>query len=441
MANPPQAPRGMRDFLPDRMILRHHVTGVFRGVFERYGFEPLDTPAVEYAETLEGKYGEEADKLIYKFEDRGGRRVGLRYDLTVPLARVVAQYPDLPKPFKRYQIAPVWRAERPQKGRYREFWQCDADTVGSTSMLADAEILAVVYTALRELGFPQFVMRLNNRKILKGVAAFAGVPEGEEASVLRSVDKLDKVGEVGVRTELLEKGFGEDVVGRLFELLAPEASGDVLARLRTQLVDNAEAQDGIGELEQVREYLGALGVPEAFCRIDLAMVRGLDYYTGPIFETVVEEPRIGSITGGGRYDHLIGIFSGRDIPAVGSTLGLERIVDVMEALGLFPAAKTLTRVLVTVFDTAAAPESLRLAAELRAAGVCAEVYLAEKGGFRKQLAYANAKGIPLVALLGPDEIARREVTLRNMADGSQESVARGEVVGRLRGEVVGRLRG
>ncbi|MDH7569606.1 MAG: ATP phosphoribosyltransferase regulatory subunit, partial [Armatimonadota bacterium] len=199
MANAPQVLRGMRDFLPGRMILRQRVIATFRSVFERFGFEPLDTPALEYAETLEGKYGEEADKLIYKFEDRGGRRVGLRYDLTVPLARVVALYPELPKPFKRYQIAPVWRAERPQKGRYREFWQCDVDTAGSDSMLADAEILAVLYTALRELGFERFVMRVNNRKILRGIATAAGVPDGEEANVLRSIDKLDKIAPEGVR--------------------------------------------------------------------------------------------------------------------------------------------------------------------------------------------------------------------------------------------------
>ncbi len=430
MANVPQVLRGMRDFLPDRMILRQHVVNVFRGVFERFGFEPLDTPAIEYAETLEGKYGEEADKLIYKFEDRGGRKVGLRYDLTVPLARVVALYPDLPKPFKRYQIAPVWRAERPQKGRYREFWQCDVDTVGSSSMLADAEILAVLYNALVELGFKQFTMRVNNRKVLKGIAATAGVPDGEEANVLRSVDKLDKVAEEGVRAELAEKGFATEVVDRLFRLITP-GEGDVLAGLRDALKDHPEALEGVKELEQVREFLGAQGVPEQFYRLDMAMVRGLDYYTGPIFETVVEEPRIGSITGGGRYDHLVGIFLGRDIPAVGSTLGLERIVDVMEALGLFPEAKTLTQVLVTVFDEASAPEAVRLATELRAAGVRTEVMLSEKGGFKKQLAYANAKGIPLVALLGPDEVARGEVTLRSMSDGSQQSVPRAEVAGRV----------
>ena len=430
MANVPQVLRGMRDFLPDRMILRQHVVNVFRGVFERFGFEPLDTPAIEYAETLEGKYGEEADKLIYKFEDRGGRKVGLRYDLTVPLARVVALDPDLPKPFKRYQIAPVWRAERPQKGRYREFWQCDVDTVGSSSMLADAEILAVLYNALVELGFKQFTMRVNNRKVLKGIAATAGVPDGEEANVLRSVDKLDKVAEEGVRAELAEKGFATEVVDRLFRLITP-GEGDVLAGLRDALKDHPEALEGVKELEQVREFLGAQGVPEQFYRLDMAMVRGLDYYTGPIFETVVEEPRIGSITGGGRYDHLVGIFLGRDIPAVGSTLGLERIVDVMEALGLFPEAKTLTQVLVTVFDEASAPEAVRLATELRAAGVRTEVMLSEKGGFKKQLAYANAKGIPLVALLGPDEVARGEVTLRSMSDGSQQSVPRAEVAGRV----------
>ncbi|MDH7571891.1 MAG: ATP phosphoribosyltransferase regulatory subunit, partial [Armatimonadota bacterium] len=235
----------------------------------------------------------------------------------------------------------------------------------------------------------------------------------------------------GVRAELREKGFADEVVDRLFHFIAPGDDGNPLARLRDALGTGGPAEEGIAELEQLRAYLDALGVDPAFYRIDLAMVRGLDYYTGPIFETVVEEPRIGSITGGGRYDKLVGIFAGRDIPAVGSTLGLERIVDVMEALGLAPEVKTLTQVLVTFFDASVAPEALRLATDLRGLGVRAEVYPDEKTGFRKQLAYANAKGIRTVALLGPDEIARGEVTLRNMRDGSQQSLPRAEALARL----------
>ena len=274
-------------------------------------------------------------------------------------------------------------------------------------------------------------MRINNRKLLKGLSTFAGVPEGEEANVLRSVDKLDKIGEVGVRTELLEKGFDEEVVARLFRLLVPEEdTSDLLARLRVELAESPDAQEGLAELEQLREHLADPGVRERCYRFDLSMVRGLDYYTGPIFETVVEEPRIGSITRGATT--IWGIQQARH-PRRRIHAWPGAIVDVMEALQLFPGMKTLTQVLVAAFDADTLPEALRLATELRRAGTCVEVPLMEKGGFKKFLSYANAKGIPTVVLLGPDEIARGEVTVRNMADGSQHSVPRGEAVARLSG--------
>ncbi|HEY3111640.1 MAG TPA: histidine--tRNA ligase [Chloroflexota bacterium] len=436
-AAPPRALQGMRDFLPERMILRHWVIGQLRSVFESFGFEPLDTPAVEYAETLMGKYGQEADKLIYRFEDRGGRAVGLRYDLTVPLARVVAMYPELPKPFKRYQMGPVWRAERPQKGRYREFWQCDVDTVGTGSVLADAELPLVVATALGRLGFRQYTIRINNRKVLSALAETLGVEGEATLALFRSLDKLDKIGVGGVKAELSERGLSEEVSGRLFDFVATTGSNDdVLRGLRAHLGAHPRAAEGIAELEQIAAALSASGVPETSYRFDLSMIRGLDYYTGPIFETVVEEPKIGSLSGGGRYDGLIGLLSGRDVPATGTTVGLERIIDVIDDLGMAPTSlrRTVTEVLVTVFGPDTLPASLGLARDLRGAGLRAELALTgDRLG--NQLKYASRRGIPFAAIVGPDEQAAGQVLVKNLGSGEQRSLARAAVAEELRREL------
>lgn len=430
----PQVLRGMRDILPSRMILRQHVVDVLRDVFERFGFEPQETPAIEYAETLEGKFGEEADKLIYRFEDRGGRRVGLRYDLTVPLARVVAMYGDLAKPYKRYQIAPVWRAEKPQKGRYREFYQCDVDVVGSSSMLADAEVIAVADFALQRLGFSRYRIKVNDRKVLAALGQYAGVPAEQAGGIYRAVDKLDKVGRSAVEEELSRSGVPEVAIARLFDLLQVQGAPDaVFAQLREKLAGVPIGLEGVGELEQIVTYLGELGVPPDRYQIDFSMVRGLEYYTGPIFEAVVEEPKIGSICGGGRYDRLVGMLGGPDLPAVGISVGLERIIDVLEELQLSKEAsrKTKTVALVTIFSPETRPESLKLATELRQAGVNAEVALgAEK--LPNQLRYASRKGIPYVVILGPDEVAEGRALIRDMTTGEQRAYWRAEVVPALR---------
>jgi histidyl-tRNA synthetase len=427
--SPPQTLKGMRDILPSQMVLRQYVIGLLREVFERYGFEPAETPALEYADTLLGKYGEDADRLVYTFDDRGGRRVGLRYDLTVPLARVAAQYGDLPKPFKRYQIAPVWRTERPQKGRYREFYQCDVDTVGVTSMIADAEVIAVATEVLTRLGFGRFTVEINSRKLLVALGTYAGVPAELAGSLYRSIDKLDKIGAKAVRDELMVAGVASDAIGRLFELIGirgkPEA---VLTEVRRILGDDERALAGAREVEEIVGYLADLGVPESAYEVDLAMVRGLDYYTGPIFEVKVEEPKIGSLCGGGRYDGLIGTFTGQSLPAVGISVGLERIILVLEELGLAPASlgKTKTAILVSIFGPETRSESLRLVTELRRAGVNAEVALgAEK--LANQLRYASRKGIPLVAILGSDEVAAGEVLVRDMVSGEQRRYPRAEL--------------
>lgn len=429
----PQVLKGMRDFLPQRMILRHHVIDQVRSVFERFGFEPLQTPAVEYAETLKGKYGDEADKLIYDFEDRGGREVGLRYDLTVPLARVVSMYPDLVKPFKRYQIAPVWRAERPQKGRYREFYQCDVDVIGCASMLADAEVLTVAYNALRQLGFSRFRVLLNNRKILQAVANQAQVPEDLSLATWRIVDKWDKIGSQGVRGELEKAGLSPDTIERLFHLL--DLSGDPRTILRTlgeRLTGEPAGMSGIAELNEVLTYLTLNGVPEEFFRVDLHMVRGLDYYTGPIYEVVVDEPKIGSITSGGRYDNLVGLLGATPYPAVGISLGLERLIDVIDELGMAPnLGTTVSEVLVTVFDADLLPRSLEVAASLREAGLNTEVYLgSDKLG--AQLKYASRKGIPRVVILGPDEVSGDAAVLRDMVTGQQRRLPLTDLVDAVR---------
>ena len=453
----PRILRGTRDFLPRTMLLRQHVTGVIRTAFERFGFEPLETPAIELAETLEGKYGPEGDQLVYRFRDRGSRRVGLRYDLTVPLCRVVAMYPALPKPFKRYQMQPVWRADKPRKGRYREFWQCDADIVGSASMLADAEIISLIATVLPALGLREFTVRLNNRKLLTGLAQYAGVPDADAPDIFRAIDKLDKIGRDGVMQELLTREVGgsrfattdedsetpgrgprepflsEETATRLLDLVALRGPADeILADLRGTLGEIPLAATGIAELEEVIGHLDALDVPAHAYQVDLSLARGLAYYTGPIFETevgqLVNGRPIGSVTGGGRYDELLGMFTSRGQPATGTTLGIERLIDVLEELGGAEggATRTITDVLVTVFDRDHLKDSLALAASLRRAGINTELPL-ETRRLGAQLRQANQRGIPWAVFLGPDEVAAGQATIRDMRSGDQTTLPQTEI--------------
>ena len=428
-------PRGMRDILPEQMIRRQYVIDVVRGVFEEFGFEPLSTPAVELADTLMGKYGPDAERLIYNATYGDGKdRLALRYDLSVPLCRVVGMYPDLPKPFKRYQIAPVWRAERPQKGRYREFYQCDADTVGSASMLADAEILNVIYEVLRRLGFKRFVININDRKILTGIGQFSGVPGELLGGLYRSIDKLEKIGLAGVREELRRNEIPDDVIEKMLDLLQIEGENEaVLASLRDRLGSYPVALEGIAELEEIIGSLKALDIPEEFYQVKFAMVRGLEYYTGPIYETTIEEPRMPSITGGGRYDELVGMFSQRNYPATGTSIGIERIIDAMEELNMFPpnVGKTVAQVLVTVFDKTLVNASLQMANTLRLGELKTEMYF-EQDPLGTQLRYAGKKGIPYVVILGPDEVAAGQVTVRDLVRKEQQTVSQAEVVGLIR---------
>ncbi len=432
----PRVPRGMRDILPEQMIRRQYVIDVIRGVFEEFGFEPLQTPALELSEVLTGKYGPDAEKLIYQAGHVGGKEdISLRYDLSVPLCRVVAMHPQLPKPFKRYQIDPVWRAERPQKGRYRQFFQCDADTVGTESMLADAENVNLIYQVLTRLGFKQFEININDRKLITGIGQFAGVPTEQLGGLYRSIDKLDKIGLSGVRAELAENQIPEPVIEKLLALLQIEGDAEtVLNALSEQLGDSEVANEGIAELEELSSYLTTFGVPEEFYRINVSMVRGLEYYTGPIYETVVEEPKIGSITGGGRYDELIGSFSRQSYPATGTSFGIERIIDVMEEFDMFPSTvgRTVTQVLVTVFDADLAQESLKLATLLRSSGIRTEVYC-RPTRISTQMKYADSKGIPYAVILGSDEVEAGTVAVRDLASREQQVIPRAELVEYIQG--------
>ncbi len=434
MATPfikPRVPRGMRDILPEQMIRRQYVIDIVRDVFEEFGFEPLQTPALELSEVLTGKYGPDAEKLIYQAGHVGGKEdISLRYDLSVPLCRVIAMYPQLPKPFKRYQIDPVWRAERPQKGRYRQFFQCDADTVGTDSMLADAENVNLIYQVLTRLGFKQFQININDRKLITGIGQSTGVPTEQLGGLYRSIDKLDKIGLDGVRSELVENQIPESVIENLLALLQIEGDpATVLNALAEQLGDSEVAREGIVELEELNSYLTTLGVPDEFYKVNVSMVRGLEYYTGPIYETVVEEPKIGSITGGGRYDELIGSFSKQGHPATGTSFGIERIIDVMEEFDMFPPAvgKTVTQVLVTVFDADLAQESLKVATLLRNSGIRTEVYC-RPTRISTQMKYADSKGIPYAVILGSDEVEAGTVAVRDLASRDQQVVPREKLI-------------
>ena len=433
-----QSARGTRDFLPRDMVRRNHVLGVIRNVFERFGFEPLETPAMERIETLLGKYGDEGDKLLFRIlkrgegSERGETDMGLRYDLTVPLARVVAtHHAVLPTPFKRYQIQPVWRADRPQRGRFREFYQCDVDVVGTESLVADAELVAIVQQALTALGFSGHRIRINDRRVLRGMIETMGVDPGREGEVLVALDKLDKIGCGGVCAELRDRGFGEDVADRVVALTDARADGacDGLDIIRRFAGGNEVGAAGVAALETVARHLDAFEVPPDAYTFDPCLARGLSYYTGPIFETVL--PGFpGSVSGGGRYDDLIGMFLGRRIPATGISLGVERLLAIMEERGMFGEARTRTELLVTVYDATLRADSIRVAARLRAAGLLADLY-PDDDKLKKQLKYADTKGIRFAVFHGPSERDKGTIGLKDLVSGEQTEMDLADVADKL----------
>jgi histidyl-tRNA synthetase len=422
--------RGMRDFLPEEVRRREYVIRVVTDVYRRYGFEPLETPALENIETLTGKYGEEGNKLIFKVlrrgehESSGETDLALRYDLTVPLARVVAEYRGkLPKFFKRFQVQPVWRADRPARGRFREFYQCDVDAIGSKSMVVETELCAAVSDVLLALGFGDFVLKVNHRRVLTGLLEAAGVPAALQGSALVAVDKLDKIGADGVGRELAERGVDPAAAERL---LATFQGGLTIDRARDLVAGIPDAVGGVADLEQILS-LSARTSAAPHVRFDPSLARGLSYYTGAIMEIAVPD-LAGSLGGGGRYDGLIGMFLGEDVPACGFSLGLERILVVMGERDMFPASvqQASADLMIALFDESTIPEALTLAGELRAQGVRVEVY-PEPDKLGKQMKYAAARSIPFAAILGGDEIARGEVTIKNLTTGVQASIPRAKV--------------
>lgn len=399
-----QTLKGFRDFLPEQARKRHYVINKLTSVFELFGFQPLETPALEYEELLMGKYGEEGDQLMYRFEDNGNRRVAMRYDQTVPLARVITQYGNqLPMPFKRYQIQNVWRAENTQKGRYREFLQCDIDTVGTYSALADAEIIVCAVTVLQELGFTNFTISINDRQNFKDIPT--------EAIII--IDKIKKIGKVKVEEELKAKGYNP----AMLDELAHTPPSDMLNEIFTT----------IGILDKTKN--------DTRYRFDPTLARGLNYYTGIIFEIEIEGYESGSVAGGGRYDDLIGMFSGEKTPAVGFAFGFDRLMEAMSAQKLFP--KELdgkTQVLVSLFNPTSTNASLAIASRLREAGILTELYLGEikeKNPLEKQIKYALAKQIPYLAIIGPDEAKKGLVTLKNLVTREQKQMNAEELVRNL----------
>ncbi|MGH9374052.1 MAG: histidine--tRNA ligase [Vicinamibacterales bacterium] len=420
----------MRDFLPHDVRRRDFVIGVVEDVYRRYGFQPLETPALENIETLMGKYGEEGNRLIFKVlrrgehESSGDTDLALRYDLTVPFARVVAEHRGkLPKFFKRYQIQPVWRADRPSRGRFREFYQCDVDIIGSRSMVVEAELCAAVSDVLLRLGFNDFVIRLNHRRVLSGLLEASGVPDELHGQALVALDKLDKIGQDGVRRELEQRGIHADASA---SLLSAFEAGSTLDRVTDLLRDRPEALAAAGDLREVMA-LSTVTSAAPHLRFDASLARGLSYYTGAIMEIGVPDLP-GSLGGGGRYDDLIGMFLGDAIPACGFSLGLERILVVMTERGMFPpdVEAVAADVLVTLFEGEDVGEALRLAGELREAGFRVEVY-PEPDKLGKQFKYAAAAGIPRVAVVGGDERARGVVTIKDMTTAGQRAIPRAEL--------------
>ncbi len=443
MAQKPSIPKGTRDFSPQEMTRRTYMIDTIKSVFRTFGFAPLETPAMENLSTLLGKYGDEGDKLLFKILNSGDFTAtlaesdqhvanpgagpakicekGLRYDLTVPFARYVVQHQsEVTFPFRRYQIQPVWRADRPQKGRYREFCQCDVDIIGSRSLVNEVELIQIVESVFSKLGIG-VVLKLNNRKILYGIAETVGHAD-KMMDITVAIDKLDKIGMENVEAELRERGIEQQAVERLKPILTLSGTtAEKLDRLAGILAGSPTGLKGVEEMREIFALADALGVTLA-TELDLSLARGLNYYTGAIFEVKATDFAIGSICGGGRYDDLTGIFGLHDTSGVGISFGADRIYDVMCGLDLFPAEANLTtRVIFTNFGGEEQLESLRLLAAVRRAGIPAEIY-PEPAKMKKQMEYANKRGIPHVVIVGSQEREQGLATVKNMTDGTQQNV-------------------
>lgn len=432
MAQKPSIPKGTRDFGQVEMARRNYIFDTIKGVFSLYGFQQIETPAMENIGTLMGKYGEEGDKLLFRIQNSGEKanlapEKGLRYDLTVPFARYVVQHrEEIAFPFKRYQIQPVWRADRPQKGRYREFYQCDVDVIGSDSLLGELELIQIVEEVYKRLGI-NVCLHINNRKILAGIAEVIGAPD-KMVDITVAIDKLDKIGVEAVNAELVERGLNAEQVAKLQPILnLSGTTAEKLAALKTILANSETGLKGVAELEEVFQLLENVN-----CRLnielDLCLARGLNYYTGAIFEVKALDVQMGSITGGGRYDNLTGIFGLPGVSGVGISFGADRIYDVLTELDLFPKElQSTTQVLFATFGTDELHYALKWAKELRAKGIAVEVY-PEPTKMKKQMGYADDKHIPYVAIVGGNEMETNTVMLKNMASGEQKQVTLDELL-------------
>ena len=424
MAQKPSIPKGTRDFGQLEMARRNYIFDTIKSVFSLYGFQQIETPAMENLSTLMGKYGEEGDKLLFRIQNSGEKAAlapekGLRYDLTVPFARYVVQHrEEISFPFKRFQIQPVWRADRPQKGRYREFYQCDVDVIGSDSLIGELELIQIVEEVYRRLGI-NVCLHINNRKILAGIAEVIGAPD-KIIDITVAIDKLDKIGIDAVNAELKERGLSDDQVAKLQPIL--NLSGTTLEKLtalKTILATSEIGLKGVEEMEIVFDELSIVNC-QLSIELDLCLARGLNYYTGAIFEVKALDAQIGSITGGGRYDNLTGIFGLPNVSGVGISFGADRIYDVLTELDLFPKAlQSTTQILFAAFGDAELTYALKWAKELRQAGKAVEVY-PEPAKMKKQMSYADAKQIPFVAIVGGDEMAQNKVMLKKMTTGEQK---------------------
>ena len=453
MATKPSIPKGTRDFGPSEMARRNYILDTIKATFKKYGFQPLETPSMENLSVLTGKYGDEGDKLLFKVLNSGDflsktkeedyqagfkqllpkiSKKGLRYDLTVPFARyVVMNQSALTFPFRRYQIQPVWRADRPQRGRYQEFYQCDADVVGTDSLLCEMEIIAMINEVLGNLGLKGFQIKMNNRKILAGIAEAVG-EAGKQGDLCVAIDKLDKIGVEKVNEELKERGFDSRAIEDLQPILFLEGSNlEKLNALKDLLLRSSSGRQGVSELEEVFQLLELGGIPSENLLFDITLARGLSYYTGAIFEVKVAESAIGSISGGGRYDDLTGVFGLKDLSGVGFSFGVDRLYDVMEEQGLFSEEQLQsTKVLFIQFDEESKKYCLPQLQALRNAGISAELY-PHKAKLKKQMTYANNKHIPFVALAGSQEIEDGVFTLKDMASGEQETVEKEGLLSKL----------
>ncbi len=432
---PPRTLKGFRDYLPALMIPREHLREQARRVYRSYGFAPIDTPALEYLEILRGKAGEESDKLIYRFTDHGGRDVALRFDLTVPFARFAAQYiGQLGTPFKRYHMGPVWRGENTGHGRYREFWQCDFDTIGTTANASDIEVALVIHDLMRALGFEGFEIRINNRQILNGILETLALAGLMPVKILRALDKVLKIGKDAVQEEMIkEAGVSQKQAETILAVTLLEGTNaEILDHVERVYGFNPKTQEGIRCLRELITVVREAGIAEERIRLDLSIARGLDYYTGTIYETfLTDKPDIGSVCSGGRYDNLASLYTKQVLPGVGASLGLDRLLAAMEEMNLLPKVSTPAPVLIVQFSAEHIGAYQRMARQLRSEGIGVEVY-PEAKKIGQQLKYAESRGFRVALIAGPDEFAQGMWQIKDLARREQMNVPATEVAAAVR---------